>query len=244
MTYGLGRIPEFDERSRLYSVASKLPPQAAIFPVEWECAVTLDQGQTPECVGFSIVQEIDAAPVVPLPLLGDSAAHTFYHEAQLVDEWPGTDYEGTSVLAGAKVATARGYYGEYRWAFSLDDALTALCNLGPFIMGLNWYEDMFYPDEEGILHVGGAVAGGHAILGNGLSVERGLVRLHNSWGSSWGINGEAFLTVDDFDYLRRQGGEVMIPMSRFNPGDTPVPPLPPAPAGCLPSLAKLFRRKG
>jgi hypothetical protein len=65
-----------------------------------------------------------------------------YHEAQKVDEWPGEDYEGTSVRAGLDILRKRGHcevdngitqpeaIGEgikaNRWARSIDDVLTTL----------------------------------------------------------------------------------------------------------------------
>ncbi len=65
-----------------------------------------------------------------------------YHEAQKVDEWPGEDYDGTSVRAGLDILRKRGHcekdggitkpeqIGEgithNRWARSIDDVLTTL----------------------------------------------------------------------------------------------------------------------
>lgn len=238
MTYGLGRKIEFDERSRDYNVAALLDPLRIVASKEWPCPTHLDQGATPECVGFSWTHEINAEPVVPVPYLDGSYADRVYHLAQTLDEWPGEDYEGTSVLAGAKAVSQFGWLLEYRWAFNLDDALSAISQLGPVVLGTNWYDDMFYPDAEGQIHLGGDLAGGHAILINGIDVEHQLVRLHNSWGESWGINGDAFLSFTDLDTLLKDNGEICIPLQRalVDP-DAPPSPTP----GCLGALFGLVK---
>lgn len=214
----LGRVPEFDERSRAFPIRSLLPPRAPR-SYTWSCKATLDQGTEGACVGFSWTHERIARPVVGW---GDAAAaRSLYHAAQGLDPWaggayPGADpfYEGTSVLAGAKAAQNAGHFTEYRWAFGLDDVLLTLGYRGPVVLGLDWHEDMFDPDADGLLHVSGGVAGGHAILANGVSVRRRLVRLHNSWGADWGLDGEAFIGFDDLDRLLAADGEACIPTGR------------------------------
>lgn len=57
--------------------------------------------------------------------------------------------------------------------------------------------------------------GGHAILCNGVNVKSGLYRLHNSWGESWGVNGEAFISRADMATLLKRQGEACIPVKRL-----------------------------
>jgi len=241
--YGLGRRPEFDPRSRAYP-ARELLADAPTRTRTWDLDVVLDQGSEGACVGFAWTHEILAQPVVPASLLledWNAYARGVYREAQTRDEWPGEDYEGTSVLAGAKVLAGRGWLAEYRWAFGTADVLDVLSQLGPVVLGVNWYDGMFTPDEDGLVHPEGRVAGGHALLCRGLDDDDDTVLLHNSWGPEWGFGGEAWLRVEDLDRLLHEAGEACVPVRRTLPEDPDVDPVPDKP-GCL-SLRRFLRRR-
>ena len=139
-----------------------------------------------------------------------SLAQEIYHDAQKLDEWPGEDYSGTSVLAGMKAATALGLVKTYRWAFGLQDVLHALSWVGPVEIGVNWYTGMFSTDGEGFLHATGKVEGGHCTLLSGINPDAATVTITNSWGSGWGRNGQALLSWDDLDLLLRGGEAVTV----------------------------------
>lgn len=98
---------------------------------------------------------------------------------------------------------------EYRWAFSADSLVKAL-QLGPIIAGVPWYEGMFNPDRNGRLWPYGEIAGGHEILIRGL-IGRDLI-VSNSWGTGWGLKGEALLPLDVWAILRRQQADVTVPI--------------------------------
>lgn len=212
----LGRIPQFDPRSRNYPIrsllAAALPPRS----YTWSCNQYLNQGYVSGCVGFSIAHEVVARPVA-LPMTYDQAM-TIYREAQKIDPWPGENYPGTSVLAGIKVAMGQGYYSEYRWGFSLDDLKLAVGYRGPAVLGINWYSGMMWPDNSGVIRVQGSVEGGHAILCNGISLSRRQFRLHNSWGPNWSLGGDCFISFDDMDRLLHENGEACIPVKRVRLG--------------------------
>jgi hypothetical protein len=218
------RIPEFDEQSRNYPVRALL---AAAQPVTrfWDIDVWLDQGSEGACVGFAWGHDIAAEPAVGP--VDNGYARFIYHEARFIDEWVGEDYEGTSVLAGAKVMTKLGWISEYRWAFSTDDVLATLGSLGPVILGVNWYSDMFDTDANGYVHVSGQLLGGHAILITGVDFENSRVQLHNSWGQSWGQNGKAWLSFSDLDRLLHEQGEGCIPLVRNQVVIDPIDPIEP-----------------
>ncbi len=220
MTPPLGRIPEFDPRSRAFPIRTLVAAKAPR-SYTWSCAAELDQGTEGACVGFAWTHELIARPRV-VPGLGVAFARQVYFDAQRIDPWEGgaypgasPHYQGTSVLAGAQVIHAAGHFAEYRWAFGLDDLILALGYSGPAVLGIDWHNQMFDPDADGLLHPTDGVAGGHAILANGVSIRRRLVRLHNSWGPDWGINGEAYIGFDDLATLLAAGGEACIPVGRL-----------------------------
>jgi hypothetical protein len=210
----LDRLPEFDERSRLHNVRSLLPsPDPRSYT--WRCTANLDQGNEGACVGFGWAHEGIARPKV-IAGVNNATAFNIYHDAQKIDEWPGEDYQGTSVLAGAKVCQRYGWYTEYRWAFTTMDALAAISRHGPAVIGINWYEGMWDTDERGFIRPTGRLVGGHAPCVRGVNVKDQTVLIHNSWGASWGGTkwgpGTALLTWDDFDRLLHEDGECCIPV--------------------------------
>ena len=144
----------------------------------------------------------------------DQYAFNLYRYCQTVDEWPGEAYSGTSVLAGAKVLQARGYLKEYRWAFGLDDLVLAVGYRGPAVLGIPWYESM-YSAPNGRVAVSGRQVGGHCILARGVNVREQWVLLRNSWGTRWGVGGDARISFDDLDRLLKEGGEACIPSFRY-----------------------------
>lgn len=221
----LDRIPEFDEASRAYGVA-KIPGVAdlAIKDQLWADTVRLDQGPDGACVGFGWSGELAAEPVPIKGITDKFAKEQIYWGAQRRDQYPGGAYpgaspqsEGSSVLAGAKEVKSRGFITGYHWCFSINDLYLAL-QTGPVVVGTNWYNSMFDPSRGGWLKVdpNSGVAGGHCYLIRGITVGRAGVslRLTNSWGTSWGKDGEAYVLGTDFAKLLKDQGEACVPTGR------------------------------
>jgi hypothetical protein len=217
----LDRVPHFDERSRSFSVADVLP-STKLRSRTWPCAVHLDQKAEGACVGFGWSHELAAQPVV-VKGVTDGTARSLYRLAQTLDDEPGEAYEGTSVLAGAKAVQQHGFLGEYRWAFGIDDVLATLAHVGPVVLGTNWLTGMFRTQTDGRLVVAGDVAGGHCYLARGLLVSgrlgnynygEPLVRIRNSWGPGWGVDGDAFIRASDLEWLLKDQGEACVPIQR------------------------------
>jgi hypothetical protein len=125
---------------------------------------------------------------------------------------------------------------EYRWGFGIQDVILALGYKGPGVFGIDWWTGMFKPDAQGFISPSGSIAGGHAILGrsvrlvwmkgtsmvarqspdwyNYLDLNSSYITLHNSWGPSWGVNGEAKISLVNMDLLLRAQGEFCIPVRR------------------------------
>lgn len=205
------RVVSFDERSRQFPVRTLIEatkPRS----YTWRSPVHLDQGREGSCVGHGWAHQVGSSPKGQPALATSALALALYHEAQTMDEWPGEDYSGSSVLGGAKATLSRGYISQYRWAFGLDDALLAISRKGPAVLGINWYAGMEDPDSKGLLHASGELKGGHCVLAVGVSLSRKAVRLHNSWGTGWGIGGDAYLPFEDLGRLLAESGECCIPV--------------------------------
>jgi hypothetical protein len=206
------RCIAFDERSRNYPIRKVVSKKPRSYT--WSVGVWLDQGSEGACVGFSWAQELAARPVVCRDLTDSFARNRIYLEAQKIDEWPGEDYEGTSVLAGAKIVANLGAMAEYRWAFGLEDLRLAVGHAGPAVLGINWYDGMFDTGPDGFIRPTGALAGGHAICCFGVNQKERYFKLHNSWGRSWGRDGVALVTFDDMERLLEEQGEACVPVKR------------------------------
>ena len=163
----------------------------------WDTGPVLDQGREGACVGFAWTAELIASPR-PDPHVArptaEAYARSVYRRAQQLDYWAGEDYEGTSVLAGAKTVREAGFIDGYRWAFGVDDVRDAVIDIGPVVVGVPWLESMFTPRRSGLLEVHGPAVGGHALCVTGyhpnmrLGVWEGwfrrfeVFRLRQSWG--------------------------------------------------------------
>src|SRR5688572_19871443 len=153
----LGRIPVFDPLSKAYPIRAALN-QDQMIPVskQWYVTTSLDQGALSACVGFSWAHCISSYPDPSLNMNREHAIK-LYHRAQRLDDLPGEDYEGTSVLAGIKAVKRLhpGAIDSYRWAFGLDDLILSIGYIGPVVLGVNWYSDMYAPQPDGLIKVGG-----------------------------------------------------------------------------------------
>lgn len=209
-TVGLGRLPSADERDKNFLMKTILPKTVTITSKYWDDRGWWgDQGALPQCVGYSLAHWLENSPITHKATPPVVPPSVIYSQAQKIDEWPGEDYDGTSVRAGAKVLQDMGFIGEYRWSFDLATTIDAVLTKGPVVVGTNWYESMFYP-TNGLIKVSGNVAGGHAYLINGVNTNNKLFRIKNSWGQSWGIKGRAYISFSDMERLIHEDGEVML----------------------------------
>lgn len=211
--FGLGRFVSPDDRDKKFLIKPLL--QAAEKPKKtsryWNANGWWgDQGSNPHCVGFSWTHWVEDGPVTHKGNAPIVHPGQLYREAQKVDEWRGENYDGTSVRAGAKVLQSKGLIDSYYWAWDVETLANSILTLGPSVVGTNWYYDMFFPDEKGIVKVGGAIAGGHAYLINGVNIKTKMFRIKNSWGKEWGKGGHAYISFDDMAKLIREQGEVCL----------------------------------
>lgn len=208
MTRILNRRVQFDERSRAHPVRT-LTANRAPRSYTWNCPVWLDQGQEGACTGFGVSHAL-AARRLSRPNITNESAFALYHEAQKLDEWPGEDYEGSSVIASVKAAKAAGLCSGYKWAFGEEELASAVSWVGAVVIGVNWYDGMFDTDAQGNLPVSGRLSGGHAIVVLGFNVRTGKYLLRNSWGKSWGKGGNCYITRADMARLLKEQGEAVV----------------------------------
>lgn len=214
---GLGRLPAIDDRSNLPRFAMSAPKTEKTFrnwlsPATAQWPRVLDQGNTSECVAYSTAKFLLTHRIVNYP---QESCNSFYKRCQLVDEWPGTDYDGTSVNAAMKVLRADGLISSWTWAFERDPVIRHILEVGPVVAGTDWTMDMFTPDRWGYIWPTGENAGGHAYLWLGANTLRknpdgsiGAVRGLNSWGPNWGPNkGRFWMSFGTVEKLLRGLGQ-------------------------------------
>lgn len=90
---------------------------------------------------------------------------------------------------------------------------------------MNWYNYFFDPDPNGLISIGGALAGGHEFEVIAYDADRGLWKFANSWGTSWGQAGYAYMTDATYARLLSEDGDatVLIPTTQPAPTPTPAP---------------------
>jgi len=211
----LDRVPFFDSRSRDYPVRALLPRTVTRRKQIWGLPpqYPLDQGAEGACVGHGYAAELAAEPIV---VPADQAfAFDLYERARAEDRAMGNHWpEGASMLAGARAAKAGGWISSYRWAFGLDDVIDTLVEIGPVVLGVSWYQQMYSTDPRGLVTIGGPLVGGHCILATGYWPAHpdfgDCITWINSWGHDYGINGIGYLRISDLQRLLADQGEAVI----------------------------------
>jgi C1A family cysteine protease len=214
---GLGRRHAPDERDKNYPIQ---PKKASVLLTRryWTTVKpVLDQGGSSECVIYAADKWLTTFPISNPGFKTTEERTRVYKEVQKLDEWPGENYDGTSIRAMFKWLKAKGLCSEYRWAFALDPVIAHVLTTGPMEMGTNWYMDMFMPDSNGYIWPTGANAGGHGWLLKGLNTKKrnpdgsvGAARLQNSYGYGWGQGGLAWLTFGTLEQLIHEDGEAAV----------------------------------
>lgn len=169
----------------------------------WTNTLRLDQGQEGACVGYGWTQSVNASP---LPhKYGNDVARSIYYRARQVDEWPGEDYEGTSVRAGAKACVEKKWIRTFAFTQDVTEVALWVLNKRPVTIGVDWWEGMedALKQDDYFIKVQGEVMGGHCVCVDGVNwgMENSYFRILNSWSKSWGYGGRCKISVPDLDKL-------------------------------------------
>jgi len=142
----------------------------------------------------------------------DYLADQMYKLAQDNDYWPGNNYAGTSVLAAMLICKWFGFIPEFRWALKpnpIEDIQLTLANKGPVVVGTTWYQGMYVPDADGLVHPTGDAKGGHAYVLSEYDHQKKRVYSPNSWGDAG-----FWLSLNDLEKLIYEDGEAVVPVQR------------------------------
>jgi C1A family cysteine protease len=209
-------ISEHDTRNNEFAV-SKMAQMVSAAPRERKWVLSnpvLDQGSEGACVGHGVSNILSGYPNYNRFKRPQVIAFGIYHAARFVDEFPGEADDGTSVLAGMKVAKEFGLTAGYHWANTLPELKTAVLSVAPVAIGVNWYANMMSTDKNGLVHVSGNVVGGHCVCVYGYEhvpfSQDMHFRFRNSWSAQWGIGGDGFISEPDMVTLLNQGGEAAV----------------------------------
>lgn len=230
--YVLDRLEPTDwEHVDKYPAIRTLPQTVAnvehLIPLRYQYRPRYDQGYEGACVGFSLSWMMS--------LLNKKFydAQWLYLEAQKVDEWPGENYEGTSVRAGMDILRNVGHKEIHdprhnhgillgdgiavnRWATTVDQIRTSISLGVPVVVGSNWYENFYEPVKVGRDYwIGegnlGRIFGGHAWCIYGASDKRQAFKFTNSWGKEYPLTWIPYETVQR---LLNENGEATLATDR------------------------------
>lgn len=227
----LGRIVEHDPRSRNFPAQPRklIRPKSRLHKI---LPPALSQGDIGSCVGHTAAQWLNCAIagvnrrrgtlVTPRRVaprfnkgtyLDDDDARALYHAATGLDDTPGEwtpDDTGSSGLGGAKALQRYWFIDSYTHVFDFP-TLCSVMLIQPVMAGINWYSDMFDPDKDGVVHVGGELAGGHEILLIGIDFANKRIRMRNHWTPQWGKKGDCFISFADMERLMHEEGDITVP---------------------------------
>lgn len=184
-----------------------------------------DTGPEGTTVGFSVAYAMQAAIKNATGRTVALSPRSIYVTAKKYDEWPGEDYEGTSVLGALKAVREVGAYLESDWPYSnktkpksgtnpayrissytevrgVEQILSAIRERKGVIAAVTVTEDFDKTDPDGRVTIRLPLRqlGAKTICLVGYDGERGEFKFANDWGPNWGLRG--FGIIRDTDLLR------------------------------------------
>ncbi len=227
----LGRVPEFDERSRAFRATAGITDRP-LRSYTYSTPEHFNQGFEGSCTGHRAGHELIARYSSAQGVTQRDCVRIYHNSQEKHDEWPGGAYpgavpfyEGSSNLGICK-AVMELYPHEvagYEHCFGIKDVLLAISYKGGVGIGINWRRQMSFPDENGFIHNEGVLDGGHSVWVKGqklvfmerkvaktwqyLDTDASYVKIHQSWGESHGVDGDVKLPVIELADLLQEGGD-------------------------------------
>ena len=222
--YGLGAKPDrYDPRDyRFTALVEPLIAEAAAVDRRFYTMVERDfrinQGREGTCVGHGATNVILAGPSTHpgyADFQTEERAHEFARRLYLEASGDAT-YQTGMYPRDACAKLLEWELIESYWRISLPEGITtALLAYGPVMVAVPWYESMFSGDNRLAdaygnywikVNMESEHVGYHCIALTGVDLvpDNGappFFRVENSWGSGWGQNGTARITVENFRRL-------------------------------------------
>jgi hypothetical protein len=190
----------------------------------------MNQGSEGTCVGHAITNNFLATPRPheAFPDFGTvDKAHQFARAAYLAFTGDETYQQGAYMVNATAWAMREGYISNYYRCTDVPWTVDAILDIGPVFWASPWFNSMYYEDsqlreETGEYYIkvnpNSELRGYHAYLLTGVDLQPEVgppfVRMQNSWGSDWGKNGTARITLDDLAILY-DGDSFILTEKRF-----------------------------
>lgn len=211
-----GRHVKHDDRSRNYPIRALVNESLQPATKVWTRHVpAFNQGDIGSCTGNAECGLLMTEPFfTPTRNLKEADAVDLYSLATHIDPVDGQSYPpndtGSSGLDICQAAIQKGYISAFHHGFTLQEIFQYLSQVGPVILGMNWYDSFDKPDSRGVISISpsAGVRGGHETEIAEIHVEDTLVGVWNSWGPDWGDGGKFYLSFDTFGQLMSEDGDV------------------------------------
>ena len=178
----------------------------------------INQGNEGTCVGHAATNVLLAGPSAHptyAEFQTEELAHQFARNLYLEASGDATYQQGMYPRDACAELLSDNLITSYWKVMQVEDVITALLTFGPVMLAIPWYASMFYIDGRlskayGNYWVKVNLESEHvgyhciAVTGIDLDPDNGappFIRVLNSWGSEWGSNGTARLSVENFRRL-------------------------------------------